>query len=142
MRFHVNVGNIDGLTRALGGIPLVIGAALALPRVGAHTLETFALWLALLVGLVALAAAFTGHCSWYAGVAITSMAWILFVLRNVPVLPVPLAASAAGIVVGLYALHTRATRKCLINYAFKVTQPHQETSGQESGVGSRGPLVS
>lgn len=133
MRFHVNVGNIDAMTRALGGIPLVIGSVLALPRVGAHTLETFALWLALLVGLVALAAAFAGHCSWYAGVVISSMAWIIFVLRNVPILPVPIAASAAGIVVGLYALYTRATRKCALNYAFKVTRPHSEAGEGVAG---------
>lgn len=125
MRFHVNVGNVDGLTRALGGVPLVIGAVLALPRVGAHTVETLALWVALLVGLGALAAVFAGHCSWYAGVAISAAVWILFVLRHVPLVPVQLLASGLGIAVGLYALYTRATRVCAVNYFFKVTQPHR-----------------
>lgn len=114
------------MTRGLGGLPLVIAAVLALPMVGAHTLETFALWLALLVGVTALLAAFAGHCSWYAAVFITSAAWILFVLRNVPSTPVQMGASLLGIVVGLYALYTRATKKCAVNYLFKVTQPHRE----------------
>lgn len=124
MKIHVNVGNVDGLTRALGGVPLVIGAVLALPEVGAHTLETLALWIALCIGLLALFAAFSGHCSWYAGVAITSAVWILFVLRNVPSAPVQILASAVGVGVGLYALYTRATRTCQVNYLFKITQPH------------------
>lgn len=126
MRFHVNVGNIDGLTRALGGVPLLLGSVLALPRVGAHTLETFALWLALLVGIVALIVAFAGHCSWYAGVFISSTVWVLFVLRNVPSVPVQIGASGLGILVGLYALYTRATRKCAVNYVFRITEPHHE----------------
>lgn len=120
----MNVGNVDGLTRALGGAPLVIGAVLALPRVGAHTVETLALWVALLVGIAALLAAFAGHCSWYAGVGITSAVWVLFVLRNVPSSPVRLLVSGIGIAVGLYALYTRATKKCAVNYVFKVTVPH------------------
>lgn len=124
MRIHVNVGNADGITRTLGGVPLVIGAVLALPGVGAHTLETLALWVALLVGLSALFAAFSGHCSWFAGVGISTSVWILFVLRNVPSVPVQLVASGLGIGVGLYALYTRATRKCAVNYLFKITQPH------------------
>ncbi len=124
MKIHVNVGNVDGLTRALGGVPLVIGAVLALPGVTAHTLETLALWIALGVGLLALFAAFSGHCSWYAGVGISSAAWVLFVLRNVPSTPIQILASAFGIGVGLYALYTRATRTCRVNYLFKVTQPH------------------
>jgi len=128
MRIHVNVGNVDGITRALGGVPLVIGAILALPSVGAHTLETLALWVAVLVGLSALFAAFAGHCSWFAGVGISSVAWILFVLRNVPSTPVQLLASSLGIGVGVYALYTRATRKCAVNYFFKITQPHTGTS--------------
>lgn len=126
VRFHVNVGNIDGLTRALGGVPLVIGAILALPGVGFETLETFALWLALLVGISALIAAFAGHCSWYAGVIISGMVWILFVLRNVPSPAVQVATSLVGVAVGLYALYTRATRKCAVNFVFRVTQPHHE----------------
>lgn len=126
MRIHVNVGNLDGLTRALGGVPLVIGAVLALPGVGAHALETSALWAALLVGLLALFAAFAGHCSWFAGVGITSAAWMLFVLRNVPSTPVQLLASGLGVGIGIYALYTRATRTCAVNYLFKVTQPHTE----------------
>lgn len=126
VRFHVNVGNVDGLTRALGGVPLVIGALLTLPRVGAHTAETLALWLALLVGIVALLAAFAGHCSWYAGVGISTAVWIIFALRHVPLPPVQLAAAGIGVVVGLYGLYTRATRKCAMNYLFKVTQPHGE----------------
>lgn len=124
MRIHVNVGNVDGVTRALGGLPLVIGAVLALPGVGAHTLETLALWVALLVGLSALFAAFAGHCSWFAGVGISTSVWMLFVLRNVPSVPVQLVASGLGIAVGLYALYTRATRTCAVNYLFKITQPH------------------
>ena len=127
MRFHVNVGNVDGITRALGGVPLVIGAILALPGVGGHTLETLALWIALLVGLSALFAAFAGHCSWFAGVGISSTVWMLFVLRNVPSTPVRLLVSGLGIGVGLYALYTRATRKCAVNYLFKITQPHTGT---------------
>jgi len=126
MRFHVNVGNIDGLTRVLGGVPLVIGALLALPRVGAHTAETLALWLALLVGLVALLAAFAGHCSWYAGVGISASVWIIFVLRNFPSPPVQIVAAGIGVAVGLYALYTKATRKCAMNYLLKITQPHHE----------------
>lgn len=124
MRFHVNVGNVDGLTRALGGVPLVLAAVLVLPRVGLHTVETLALWLALLVGLAALLAAFAGHCSWYAGVVVSSAAWVLFVLRNVPSAPVQVGASVAGILIGLYALYTRATRKCAVNYVFRITEPH------------------
>lgn len=124
MRFHVNVGNIDALTRGLGGVPLVIGSVLALPGVGAHTLETFALWLALLVGLTALFAAFAGHCSWYAGVCISLSVWIIFVLRNVPFVPVQLVAAGLGVAVGLYALYTRSTRTCAVNYLLKITQPH------------------
>lgn len=126
MRYHMNVGNIDGLTRGLGGAPLVLGALLALPGVGAHTLETFLLWLALLVGLTALAAAFVGHCSWYAGVVISSTTWILFVLRNVPSPPVQILASALAISVGLYAIYTRATKKCAVNYLFRISRPHSE----------------
>lgn len=126
MRFHVNVGNVDGLTRALGAVPLMIGAVLALPGVEGRTVETFALWLALFVGVVAILAAFAGHCSWYAAFFITGTAWVLFVLRNVPSFPVQLGASAVGIAVSLYALYTRATRTCAVNYMFKVTQPHYE----------------
>ncbi len=126
MRFHVNVGNIDGMTRGLSGVPLVIGAVLALPGVGAHTLETFALWLALAIGLTALLAAFAGHCSWFAGVVISGTVWMLFVLRNVPSTPVQLTAAALGVGVGLYALYTRATKKCAMNYFFRITQPHRE----------------
>lgn len=126
MRFHVNVGNIDGLTRGLGSVPLVVGSILALPGVGAHTVETVALWLALLVGVTALLAAFAGHCSWFAGVFISTAAWALFVLRNVPVTTVQLVVALAGITIGLYALYTRATKKCAVNYLFKVTQPHHE----------------
>lgn len=122
----MNVGNIDGLTRGLGGIPLLIGSILALPGVGAHTLETFALWLALFVGITALLAAFAGHCSWFAGVLISTAAWVLFVLRNVPVMSVQLVAALAGITIGLYALYTHATKKCAVNYLFMVTQPHQD----------------
>lgn len=126
MRYHVNVGTVDGLTRGLGGVPLIIGAVLAYPGVGGQTIETLALWLALLVGLVALAAAFAGHCSWYAGVFVSSTVWILFVLRNVPNTAVQIAAAAAGTVVGLYALYTRSTKKCAVNYAFRITMPHAE----------------
>lgn len=129
VRFHVNVGNIDGLTRGLGGVPLVLGALLALPRVGGHTFETALLWLALLVGLTALAAAFAGHCSWFAGIFVSSAAWMIFVLRNVPVVPVQMGASVLGIIIGLYALYTRATRKCAVNYLFRITQPHGGSSG-------------
>lgn len=125
MRFHVNVGNIDGFTRGLGGVPLILGALLALPGVGVHTLETAMLWLALLIGLTALAAAFMGHCSWYAGVCISGAVWILFVLRNVPSVPVQIGASALGVAVGLYALYTHATKKCAVNYLFRIAQPHQ-----------------
>lgn len=126
MRFHVNVGNVDGVTRALGGVPLVVGSVFALPSVGGHTLETLALWAALLVGLFAIAAAFAGHCSWYAGVFISGAVWVLFVLRNVPSVPVQLVGSALGIGIGLYALYTRATRRCAVNYLFRVRQPHAE----------------
>lgn len=129
VRFHVNVGNVDGLTRGLGGVPLVLGALLALPRVGGHTLETAMLWLALLMGLTALAAAFAGHCSWFAGIFVSGAVWMLFVLRNVPVAPVQIGASALGITIGLYALYTRATRKCAVNYLFRITQPHGGASG-------------
>ncbi len=73
---------------------------------------------------MALIAAFSGHCSWYAGVGISASVWILFVLRNVPSDPVRLFASGVGIAVGLYALYTRATRKCAMNYFLKITQPH------------------
>lgn len=126
MRFHVNVGNVDGFTRALGGVALVIGATLALPRVGAHTVETLALWLALLVGIVSLFAAFAGHCSWFAGVVISATVWIIFVLRHVPSLPTQITAASIGVVVGIYALYTKATRKCAMNYLLKITQPHHE----------------
>lgn len=129
MRFHVNVGNVDAIMRALGGVPLVVGAVLALPGVGGRTVETFALWLALFVGVAALLAAFAGHCSWFAAFFVTSAAWVLFVLRNVPSFPVQLGAAAAGIMIGLYALYTRATRTCAVNYVFKVTQPHYEVRG-------------
>lgn len=125
MRFHVNVGNIDALTRALSGVPLVIGSVLVLPRVGLHTVETLALWLALLLGIAALLAAFAGHCSWYAGVVVSSTAWVLFVLRNVPSAHVQVGAALAGIIIGLYALYTRATRKCAVNFVFRITEPHR-----------------
>lgn len=125
----MNVGNIDGITRGLGGVPLVIGAILVLPGVSFHTLETFALWLALLVGLTALGAAFAGHCSWFAGVVISATVWILFVLRNVPVVPVQVAAALVGVGVGLYAIYTHRTKKCAVNFVFKVTQPHAEVLG-------------
>lgn len=124
----MNVGNVDGLTRALAGVPLLVGALLALPRVEAHTVETLALWLAFLVGIVALLAAFAGHCSWYAGVVITSAVWIIFVLRHVPSPPVQIGAAGLGIAVGLYALYTKATRKCSMNYLLKISQPHGEAS--------------
>lgn len=128
MRFHMNVGNIDGITRGLGGVPLVIGAILALPGVSFHTLETLSLWLALLVGLTALGAAFAGHCSWFAGVVISATVWILFVLRNVPVVPIEVAASALGVIVGLYAIYTHRTKKCAVNFVLNVTMPHHEAS--------------
>lgn len=122
----MNVGNIDGVTRGLGGVPLLLGAILALPGVGGQTIETVMLWVALLVGLTALAAAFVGHCSWFAGVVMSSTVWILFVLRHVPSLPVQILASALGIGVGLYAIYTRATKKCAVNYLFRIHQPHRE----------------
>ena len=120
----MNVGSVDGLTRAFAGVPLLIGAVLAYPGVGGQTVETAALWLALLVGLVALAAAFAGHCSWYAGVVISSTVWILFVLRNVPNTTVQGAAALIGTVVGIYALYTRSTKRCAVNSLFRITQPH------------------
>lgn len=122
----MNVGSVDGLTRGLGGIPLIVGAVLAYPGVGGHTIETAALWLALLVGLIALAAAFAGHCSWYAGVCVSSAVWVLFVLRNVPNTTVQAGAAALGTIVGIYALYTRSTKRCAVNYVFRVTQPHHE----------------
>jgi hypothetical protein len=115
-----NIGSVDGLTRALGGVPLLIGATLALPGIDGRTVETAALWIALLVGMVALIAAFAGKCSWFAGVLITGVAYFLFVLRSFPHAGVQTAAASVGIIVGATALFTRATRHCPVNAAFRI----------------------
>lgn len=115
-----NVGSVDGLTRALGGIPLLIGATLALPGVEGRTIETLALWIALLVGIAAFIAALRGKCSWYAGVLITTASAFLFVSRSWPNPVSQTIAATTGIVVGATALFTRATRHCPMNAAFDI----------------------
>lgn len=115
-----NIGSVDGLTRALGGVPLLFGSVFVLPGIDWKTAETLVLWVALLVGMGSLIAAFSGKCSWYAGVLIGGTAYVLLSVRFVPSVPVQLVAGLAGIVVGAGALFTRATGHCPVNAALKI----------------------
>lgn len=111
-----NIGRIDGLTRALGGTFLLVGAVFSLPGVQAPTVSTLFLWCALLIGLIALVASFVGACAWFTGIGVTASAVTLFVVRFIPSPSIGMIASTVGVSVGAAALFTHIAGHCPVNF--------------------------
>ncbi len=104
-------GNMDTLTRLIGGFSLAIAGLINLFQPNLRSLQTLMLWISLFVSVIALVFALKEGCSWYAGFFILLSSIFLFSFRYSGQ-ATSIVFSLVALIVGVAAFYVPIAKKC------------------------------